>query len=553
MNAQLQNNRPANPVVAFNAFMQKHKSQLELALPKHLNADRMVRLSLTAFSQNPTLQQCDPKSIFGSIIVASQLGLEIGVNGQGYLVPYKGKCTFVPGWKGLVDLANRGGRCTVWTGAVYEGDEFDYMLGDSPYCKHKPCGEFEESKLTHVYAIGRVKDSEMPVIEVWPVKKVHAHFKKTVVPALQPNHYSKKHFEAYAKKVALLQVLKYMPQSIEMSNAVDVSYAAEQGKGITIDGDFVSVDNSQPDYQDDQNVQNTTQNEVHHSEPAAREVQTIEQEEVIYAPSFEQIKKGILTAKSKVHLEVIEEQALDHADSTERKHLMTLIKAQYQKFQAAEEATAKKPEPEQAAEPPAEEKPKRSRQTQTKTFTQEVEAPVEDIPPAQQAENVQNQTSNDVGDGALSVDELKRLQQEAEAVVQQKKQPSSAEMKKEYAKALNTAKSLADVLDIEEQIENDNALTQADFQYLQANIEQVRAKFEQAKQTAAVDPIKSNAVKQGLLRMISEAPNLEQLTAVAQQINESKPKLANEHHQELLSAYAGRKAMLDDQNDMFND
>lgn len=183
---------------------------------------------------------------------------------------------------------------------------------------------------------------------------------------------------------------------------------------------------------------------------------------------------------------------------------------------------------------PVEEKPKRSRQPKAVE-----EAPVQEVA----------QTEN----GGVSVDELKRLQAEAEAMVEQKKQPSSADLKKEFAKRLNLAKSLADVLDIEEEIENANGLIQADFQYLQANIEQVRAKFEQAKQTAAVDPIKSNAVKQGLLRMISEAPNLEQLTAVAQQINESKPKLANQHHQELLSAYAGRKAMLDDQNDMFND
>lgn len=551
MNAQLQNNRPANPVASFNAFMQKHKSQLELALPKHLNADRMVRLSLTAFSQNPALQRCDPKTIFGSIIVASQLGLEIGVNGQGYLVPYKDKCTFVPGWKGLVDLANRGGRCTVWTGAVYEGDEFDYMLGDSPYCKHKPCGEFEESKLTHVYAIGRVKDSEMPVIEVWPIKKVHAHFKKTVVPALQSNHYSKKHLEAYAKKVALLQVLKYMPQSIEMSNAVDVSYAAEQGKEITIDGDFVSVDNSPQDLQQEQDVQNSTQNEVnHYQEQGSQEVKTFDQEEVIYAPSFEQIKKGILTAKSVVHLEVIEEQALDHADSAERKHLMTLIKAQYQKFQAAEVTAAKKSEPEQAVEPPAEEKSKRSRQTQTKTFAQEVEVLPEDVAPVEQAESVQNQTSNDVGDGELSVNELKRLQQEAEALVQQKKQPSSAEMKKEYAKALNTAKSLADVLDIEEQIENDNALTQTDFQYLQANIEQVRAKFE-ASRTPAVDPIKSGSVKNGLTLLISDAKNGEDIRQVAQQMNAAKPNLTSEHQQELLQAYQQKKKLIEDQMDMF--
>lgn len=579
MNAQLQNNRAVNPVASFNAFMQKHKSQLELALPKHLNADRMVRLSLTAFSQNPALQKCDPKTIFGSIIVASQLGLEIGVNGQGYLVPYKDKCTFVPGWKGLVDLANRGGRCTVWTGAVYEGDEFDYMLGDSPYCKHKPCGEFEESKLTHVYAIGRVKDSEMPVIEVWPIKKVHAHFKKTVVPALQSNHYSKKHLEAYAKKVALLQVLKYMPQSIEMSNAVDVSYAAESGKGITIDGDFVSVDNSPQDVQQDQDVQNSTQNEVHHyQEQGNQEVQTFDQEEVVYAPSFEQIKKGILTAKSVVHLEVIEEQALDHADSNERKHLMTLIKAQYQKFQAAEVNAAKKSEPEQAIEPPAEEKPKRATKSKDvkliEKFTESLKACTKESEFAdlriqvinedglnldQQEElmrqiNAQAQAylaqKNEPSSDNLSVDELKRLQQEAEALVQQKKQPSSAEMKKEYAKALNTAKSLGDILDIEEQIENDGALTQNDFQYLQANIEQVRAKFEQ-QQTPVIDPIKSGSVKNGLTLLISDAKNGEDIRQVAQQMNAAKPNLTNEHQQELLQAYAQKKKLIEDQFDMF--
>ncbi|WP_431605763.1 recombinase RecT [Acinetobacter lwoffii] len=188
------------------------------------------------------------------------------------------------------------------------------------------------------------------------------------------------------------------------------------------------------------------------------------------------------------------------------------------------------------ADAPAEEKPKRSRQPKA----------VEEAP----VENVQNQTSNDVGDGALSVDELKRLQQEAEALVQQKKQPSSAEMKKEYAKALNTAKSLADVLDIEEQIENDNALTQTDFQYLQANIEQVRAKFE-ASQAPAVDPLKSGSVKSGLILLISDAKNGEDLRQVAQQMNAAKPNLTSEHQQELLQAYQQKKKLIEDQMDMF--
>lgn len=189
-----------------------------------------------------------------------------------------------------------------------------------------------------------------------------------------------------------------------------------------------------------------------------------------------------------------------------------------------------------ATDAPAEEKPKRSRQPKA----------VEEAP----VENVQNQTSNDVGDGELSVDELKRLQQEAEALVQQKKQPSSAEMKKEYAKALNTAKSLADILDIEEQIENDNALTQADFQYLQANIEQVRTKFE-TSQAPAVDPIKSGSVKNGLTLLISDAKNGEDIRQVAQQMNAAKPNLTNEHQQELLQAYAQKKKLIEDQFDMF--
>ncbi|MCO8069315.1 recombinase RecT [Acinetobacter lwoffii] len=189
-----------------------------------------------------------------------------------------------------------------------------------------------------------------------------------------------------------------------------------------------------------------------------------------------------------------------------------------------------------AADAPAEEKPKRSRQPKA----------VEEAP----VENVQNQTSNAAVDGELSVDELKRLQQEAEALVQQKKQPSSMEMKKEYAKALNTAKSLADVLDIEEQIENDNALTQADFQYLQANIEQVRGKFE-ASQAPAVDPLKSGSVKSGLILLISDAKNGEDLRQVAQQMNAAKPNLTSEHQQELLQAYQQKKKLIEDQMDMF--
>lgn len=237
---QVSNDRRPNAVAELSTFMGKLKGQMTLALPKHMNADRMTRLALTAFSTNPDLQLCTHESIAGSIMVAAQMGLEPGVNGQGYLIPYKGRCTFVPGWKGIVDIANRSGRSSVWTGAVFIGDEFDYAMGDRPFITHKPGRSLGNADdLLYVYAVGRVRDSEWPIIEVWSMEKIWAH--RNHYNKVGTRHYSFENPEMYARKVPLLQVLKYMPSSIELATAIDVSHASESGKGVVLDGNFVTV------------------------------------------------------------------------------------------------------------------------------------------------------------------------------------------------------------------------------------------------------------------------------------------------------------------------
>jgi recombination protein RecT len=269
-------NTGETPVDKFSGFLERNlKPQLALVLPKHLTAERMSRLALTAFRTSADLQQCSMQSIAGSIMTAAQLGLEPGIQGQGYLIPYKGTCTFVPGWKGLVDLVARSGRATVWTGVVHPGDEFKYQLGDAPFCRHVPGDGDDDGEWTHVYAIGRVRNSEMAVIEVWTRAKVQKHLKR--YNKVGGRHYALKddnNLEMYARKVALLQVLKYMPMSIELSNAVEVSHAAEQGKGAIIDGDLVRVQEdpsdppaAKPLAQYIESVKSAT-----HSEPALLEV-----------------------------------------------------------------------------------------------------------------------------------------------------------------------------------------------------------------------------------------------------------------------------------------
>lgn len=234
----------------FPQMLIAYKDQINMALPKHLNGDRMARVALTAFRQNPKLGECDPTSVFAAVVIASQLGLEIGINGQAYLVPYKQRngtylCQFIPGWRGLVDLVNRSGRAFVHTGAVYKGDLFEYEYGTNPEIEHKPSPDRDKSdpeNLLYVYAWGRVKGADYPVIEVQSNLEVRRH--RDRYNKVGDKHYSYENFEAYGRKVALMQVLKYMPMSIEhLGAAVQADYSADAGHIISmkdaIDGAFL--------------------------------------------------------------------------------------------------------------------------------------------------------------------------------------------------------------------------------------------------------------------------------------------------------------------------
>ncbi len=150
-----------------NEVIEAYRPRIAAALPKHIQVERMIRISVNAAKANPKIYSCDPQSIVAAVMLAAQLGLEPGVMGQAYLIPYKNQCTFVPGWQGLLELVNRAGKGTAWTGAVYEGDKIDWCLGDSPYLRHQPCGE--EDTLIGTYAIGRTPVSQFPIIEYWPI------------------------------------------------------------------------------------------------------------------------------------------------------------------------------------------------------------------------------------------------------------------------------------------------------------------------------------------------------------------------------------------------
>jgi recombination protein RecT len=221
-------------VSSLSKMLEKMAPEIQKAIPKHLNPDRMARLALTAFSSNPGMANCTTKSIISSLMTASQLGLEPGVNGQGWLIPYKTTCTFVPGWKGMVDMLNRSGNGIAYTGVIYSDQKYTFTDGcDRNLIIHNETAMLDPSDITHAYAIGKIKGQDQPIIDLWPIAKIKRH--RDLHNKQGDRHYSYKYWEMYARKIPLLQVLKYMPMSIELANCIAIDNHNESGSVGYID------------------------------------------------------------------------------------------------------------------------------------------------------------------------------------------------------------------------------------------------------------------------------------------------------------------------------
>lgn len=270
-----------HPIQGKLLLLEQKKELLGAGIPGHMLVEREIRSAAIALANSRDLQQSTPASFYTAVSVAINSGIGLG-RGQGYLVAYKGNCSFVPGWRGLVDLVTRSGRATVWTGVVRKGDDFQYALGDSPFLTHRP-GESEDFKdITHYYSVGRVKGSDWPIIEVWSANKVAKHL--AAFNKVGTRHYALKdnnNMEQYGRKVVLLQVIKYLPQSQEIQNALAAEAAHESGKPMTIDGNFVYVTDDYQDAMEDTGPLAAEVNETPAATPqpaAARELSPEEQD-----------------------------------------------------------------------------------------------------------------------------------------------------------------------------------------------------------------------------------------------------------------------------------
>lgn len=226
------------------------KAQMALALPKHVTADRLLRIVLTEVRRVPKLAECASASLLGSVMQCAQLGLEPGgVLGHCYILPYWNKrkncleAQFMLGYRGMIDLARRSDQIvSISPRAVYAADAFRVEFGLHEELKHVPkWDEADRGPLTFVYAVANLKGGgqQFDVMSRADVERVRL---KSQSPDSGP---WVEHFEAMALKSVIRRLFKMLPVSIEYQRAMMRDEHADAGlpQGSMLDdADDVLID-----------------------------------------------------------------------------------------------------------------------------------------------------------------------------------------------------------------------------------------------------------------------------------------------------------------------
>ncbi|MDZ5711625.1 recombinase RecT [Jeotgalibacillus haloalkalitolerans] len=211
-----------SPEQMLNHTLKVMSPEIQRALPKHMDADRMARIALTAVRTTPKLLECDQKSFLAALMQSAQLGIEPNTGlGQAYLIPYGNQVQFQLSYKGLIDLATRSGQFkAIYAHEVYPNDEFNFQYGLNKDLVHVPAPDPDGEPIGY-YAVYHLKNGGYDFV-YWTRERVDQHAKKFSM-AVQKGWTSpwKTNYDAMAKKTVLKEVLKYAPKSIELQKSVE--------------------------------------------------------------------------------------------------------------------------------------------------------------------------------------------------------------------------------------------------------------------------------------------------------------------------------------------
>lgn len=149
-------------IVTIRSLLDRYKPELLRILPKELTPDLLARQVMTAIQKNPTIGECTPISVIGSVVECAQLGLSFdGTLGHAALVPFKANCTLMPMYRGYMELAFRTGVIgSIRAVVVRKKDLFHVHEGSDFRIEHERSSpmSMKEEDWIGAYSVIRYKD-----------------------------------------------------------------------------------------------------------------------------------------------------------------------------------------------------------------------------------------------------------------------------------------------------------------------------------------------------------------------------------------------------------
>jgi len=207
---------------------------IKSVLPKHLTHERMIKLVVHATEKNPDLLRCSRASLKAAIIEASELGLEpLGVTGEACLIAYGGSVQLMPMYKGLIKLARNSGQLIdIQSEAIYEKDTFKFSWRTEgnkvlDVLTHDPFFPGDRGEITGGWARASLKNGDSPDPVVRQSYLDITKLKKIRDEASPKSKMWQKWPEEAVKKSCIKNMLKQLPQSVELSQAIDLDNRLE--------------------------------------------------------------------------------------------------------------------------------------------------------------------------------------------------------------------------------------------------------------------------------------------------------------------------------------
>jgi recombination protein RecT len=220
-------------------LLAEYRTAFERVAPKHLDVNRMLRVALMTVSRSSYLLDCTGSSLLGAFMLAAQLGLDIASR-EAYLVPFKNKngmreVQLVPDYRGIMKLVRNSGQvANMRARLVYKEDYFVQEEGFNQRLDHIPNYdvEKEDRNIIGAYTIADFCDKDQK-----PTGFKDAHFLpiqhllriKAKSPAADSGPW-KDFFGEMCMKTVVKHHAKYLPQCVELAQALIVDERSEMGR-----------------------------------------------------------------------------------------------------------------------------------------------------------------------------------------------------------------------------------------------------------------------------------------------------------------------------------